>query len=212
MSNRINPWEYEGVSWKNEKQYWNWVRGVLRKGWGRHPVKLEFIKKYKKKIKPNTNPNGRNDWCWGMTCNMCKEDFPLPLSATKERKPKILAAYEELHGKPPVFIEINHKNEAGSLQCKEDVERFAGNLLFVNFDDLESLCQNCHSIVSYSQKEGVSIEEARAHKKAIQIEKEKRVNETLVELGITPASNATKRRKQLVEAFMKEGENGGDRY
>ena len=50
------------------------------------------------------------------------------------------------------------------------------------------------------------MEEAKATKKAIEIEKEKRVEGTLKKLGITPASNSKLRRKQLVEAFMKEGE------
>lgn len=173
----------------------NFVRGVLRRGWSRHPVKLEYIKRNRIKV-PNPNPNGRVEKVWGMECNMCKGHFPMPVDK------KVRKRIEDATGEKLVVIEINHISEAGTMTCKEDIGRFAANLLFVNLEDLEPLCQTCHGIVSYSQKEGVSIEEARATKKAIQIEKEKRVNESLEELGITAASNAKLRRKQLVEAFM----------
>lgn len=197
MSDKKNPWELEGVPWKNESQFMNFVRGVLRKGWSRHPVKLEYVKRNRIKV-PNPNPNGRVEKVWGMECNMCKGYFPMPV----DRKTR--ARIEDATGEKLVVIEINHINEAGAMTSKEDIGRYAANLLFVNFEDLEPLCQECHSIVSYSQKEKVSIEEARVQKKVIQIIKEKRVNEVLEGLGIKPESNSKKRRKQLVDAFMKE--------
>tara|TARA_R110002126_G_scaffold166395_3_gene314095 strand:- start:1132 stop:1716 length:585 start_codon:yes stop_codon:yes gene_type:complete len=187
----INPWEVKDTPWKNESQYWNWVRSVLRKGWSRHPVKVQFVKDNRKRV-PNPNPNGRGD-SWGMTCNICKGDFILPVAKALRDK------LEKHSGEKLSTIEINHKKEAGSLTCKEDLGRFASNLLFINYEDLEPLCQTCHAIVSYSQKHNITFEEARLAKRVIEIINSKKVNEFLEERGIEPASNAKKRRLQITE-------------
>lgn len=193
-----NPWELEGVPWKNESQFMNFVRGVLRKGWSRHPVKLEFIKRNRIKV-PNPNPNGRVDSIWGMECNMCHGLFPLNIDRATKKK------IESLTKQEVVTIEINHKNEAGTLTCKEDIGRFAANLLFVGFDDLEALCKVCHGYVTYSQREGVSVQEAKLIKQAIKIEKSKEDRNILKAAGIKPDTNAKKRRLQLLELLR-----GGD--
>ena len=162
--NNKPPWEVSGVPWKTESAYWGWVRGVLRKGWSRHPVKLEFIKKFRKKV-PNPNPNGRVSEVWGMQCNHCKGDFAMPIA--KKTKDKILKDF----GVKVVCIEINHKNAASSLKCKEDLEGFAGRLLYVNFDDLEPLCKECHDVYTYMERHGGTFEEVVDIKKVIEFGK-----------------------------------------
>lgn len=192
----IKPWQVKGVSFDTESKFWSFVRSGLRKVWSRHQVKLKFIETFRIKV-PNPNPDGRVEKVWGMTCAECGNDFPLPVS--KEVKKKI-----EAHtGKPFNYIEINHKTEAGTLKCKEDLGRFAANLLYVTFDDLESMCKECHAILTYMQKEGVDKKTAIAEKQAISLCKDKADIEWLESKGIVPEKSSPKRRKQIVEYLLK---------
>jgi len=148
-----HPWQEEGVPWKTESAFWGWVRGTLRKGWARHPVKLAFINKYRIKV-PNPNPWGRNAQVWGMVCERCGHAFPMAMP--KETKQRI----KQKHGVDVVTIEIDHRNPASSLRCKEDISGFALRLFYVTFSDLRPLCQGCHQIVTYYYAHGVTEEEA----------------------------------------------------
>lgn len=173
------------------------MRGILRKGWARHPIKLEFIKRNRIPV-PNPNPNGRKKTVFGMVCNRCKGEFPMPVSRnTKSR-------IEKLTGKPYIPIEINHRTGAGTLTTKEDLGRFAANLLFVTFEDLEALCRECHGVVSYSQRYGVTEEEAELEKEVIRITKDNATCKTwLREKGEELARNATLRRDQVREVLKR---------
>lgn len=193
----IKPWQIAGVSFNTESKFWNFVRSALRQAWSRHEVKLKFVESFRIRVN-NPNPNRRVETCWGMTCAKCKQDFPLPVESSVKKK-------IEEHTKVPFnYIEINHKTEAGSLKSKDDIGRFATNLLYVNFDDLEPICKECHNILSYSQKEGISIEEAIIQKKAIAIMKESSGKPWLLSKGVTPAGSAPKRREQIVSYLSGE--------
>lgn len=197
MSN--NPWDVKGVSFNTESKFWSFVRSGLRKVWSRHQVKLKFIEAFRIKV-PNPNPDGRVAQVWGMTCCKCNNDFSLPVD--KKLKKKI-----EAHtGKPFNYIEINHKTEAGTLKSKEDIGRFASNLLYVTFDDLEPMCKECHAVVTYMQKEGVDEDVAVATKKAIQLEKSKQDKAFIIDKGKLPCKNAKERRKQIVKLLLEDGD------
>lgn len=191
-----HPWQVKGVPWKTESAYWSWVRGVLREGWSKHPVKIEFINKYRKQV-PNPNPDGRKPTVWGMTCNNCKKDFPNNID--KKVKNKILDKY----GIKVVTIEINHKNAASSLKSKKDLGNFASKLLYVTFDDLEPLCKPCHDIYSYMEKNNVTYKEAVIVKQAISICKGDE-KQWLISNGIEPESNAKKRRLQVEDKLRSD--------
>lgn len=182
-SSKQMPWQLKGVPWKTEAAFWGWVRGILRKGWSRHPVKLEYIKQHRKRIK-NPNPKGKVPEVWGCTCEMCGNDFVQSM------------------------IEIDHLNAASSLRCIEDLQGFAERLLVVTFEDIRALCKPCHSIVTLSQKKGVSLEEATLEQKVIAIDKLNvtEVKKWLLERGITPATNKPGRRKQIKEFLMENNE------
>lgn len=195
-----NPWEQAPHVWKTESQFWAYVRGCIREGWARHPVKLEFVKQHRIRV-PNPNPRGRGP-SWGMECARCKGEFILPL--TKKQVKNI----EDQTGEPLDYnpIEINHKTEAGTLSCKEDLGRFSSNLLFVTFDDLEGLCRLCHGIITYAQRYGVTEEEAEIEKAVIQAFKDysnQEIKDMLIGAYIEPASNAAKRRAQVRELFTR---------
>lgn len=191
-----SPWTQTGVPWKSESQFWGFVRSALRQAWSKHPVKLSFIKEYRIRV-PNPNPDGRNEYVWGMQCCSCGGKFCMPIAK------KVRTKIEKATGVPFNYIEINHKTEAGSLKSKDDLGRFASNLLYVTFDDLEPQCKKCHSEITYASKEGVSLEEAVIHKQVIAIMKTKDEKNWLIERGVTPASSAPKRRKQVYEELSK---------
>lgn len=196
------PWTELPHIWKNENQYMNYVRSALRKAWMNNPVKLEFIKKYRIKV-PNPNPAGRKPEVFGMECSRCCGHFSMhPGAATKNK-------IEERTGKPLNYIEINHKKPAGVLRTKEDVAEFAANLLFVTFKDIEAVCHKCHQIVTYSQRHGVSEEEAAVELEVIQICKlpALQIKEYIEVAGkMEPGSNATKRRNQVREIVRRNYE------
>ena len=196
LENTITPWQQLPSVWKTQAAFWAFVRGALREPWARHPIKLEFIKQNRIQV-PNPNPNGRKAMVFGMTCNRCKRDFPMPVSRVVKKR------IEAATGFPYRYIEINHKQEAGSLTCKEDLGRFAANLLYVVFKDLEPLCNVCHGIVTYAQRYNVDECEAEVAKEAIAICKESatKVKGFLEKNGVIPATNATKRRKQVEQVL-----------
>lgn len=178
MSKTFKPWEWYPHIWKTEASFWSYLRGGLRRGlWEKSPIKLDF--KNKNVSKPPDDYTGR-----AKTGSYC-------------------ALTGEWVGKSA--SEVDHKEGNVSLLSEEDILDFIKHLVPPP-DSLQLVGKEAHKTKSYAERQGISFEEAAATKKAIQIEKEKRVNETLEGLGITPESNATKRRKQLVEAFMKEGE------
>ena len=95
---------------------------------------------------------------------------------------------------------------AGSILRWEDVGAFANNL-FCETDNLRVLDKACHDAHTHAEKTGLSIEDAKAAKRAIEFCKKdsKEILKFLADLGYNGAavSNATKRRL-LVEKLFKE--------
>ncbi len=201
---KIPPWESAGDRFKNEVEFWTWVRGFIREGWSRHPVKLEYVKQNRFKV-PNPNPGGRNAEVWGMECRMCKGHYITHMP--KKTRDKIKAK----HGVEIICIEINHKTAGGSLRNRDDFGVWAGRMLYVGMEDLEPLCKPCHDIESYSQKWGLTIEEARLEKKVIKfanspIDKQK---QWLSKYGPgKPTNNATARKDSWREVLKERAEHG----
>ena len=185
MTAEKKPWTVEGVPWKSESAFWGWVRGVLRKGWSKHPVKLEFIKQNRKQI-ANPNPKGRKETVWGMTCDKCGKD-------TVQSE-----------------IEIDHKSDTGgTFTGLKDVAAYVAYLFLIDFNSIRPVCKPCHSIITHSQKTGVSFEEASVQKRAIEICKQSKqlVVEFCTKNGYnsTSLSSAAKRR-EAVENILRKGE------
>lgn len=175
----FKPWEWYPHLWKTEASFWSYLRGGLRRGlWEKSPIKLDF--KNKNVSSPPEGYTGR-----AKTGSYC-------------------ALTGEWVGKSA--SEVDHKEGNVSLLSEDDILDFIRHLVPPP-DSLQLVGKEAHKIKSYAERQGISFKESKATKKAIEIEKEKRVEETLKGLGVTPASNAKLRRKQLVEAFMKEGED-----
>ena len=175
------PWG-TGAPWKNSVAFFTYLRGCLRKSWSNNPIKHNLIKKKRKQI-PNPNPKGKKNTVWGFDCEICGGEFVMSL------------------------CQVDHIVPAGSLQKTEDIQGFVERLLYVTEEDLRLVCKDCNSALALAEKQGISLERARAEKTAIRLQKEKQDVQWLKENGIIPASNSAKRRVQIVERLMEEKEN-----
>ena len=176
------PWKVSGVPWKTESSFWVWVRGILRKGWSRHPVKIEYIKVNRKRIKnPNDKSIKKFPEVWGMTCSVCRKDFP--------------------QGE----IEIDHKGDNATFTGLEDTESYVKHLYLVDFDSLREVCRPCHKIISHSQNMGVSFEEAALLKEVIEICKQptKDVIAFIEDYAYNESYSNGPKRRVAVEAILR---------
>lgn len=177
------PWLCEGSPWKTEAAFMNWVRGVLRKGWKVHPIKIEFINKYRKRIKnPNQKSAKRFPECWGMTCDLCKIDTV------------------------QADIQIDHRGDSGTFTKFEDAEAYMKHLFLIDYESIRPLCTSCHSVVSHAQNTGLSFEDAKLDKKVINLLKKENRPEMLALLqqhGYTGCTNDVKRREALTEILRR---------
>ena len=169
---------------KSEAAYIGWLRSALRRVWAKHPVKLEMLKKNRQR---HRNPKtGR--MAFMIVCERCKKLHPLS------------------------DIEVNHKNTVGTLTL-ETLGTFCERLLLVQEEDLELLCKECHEIVTYQERSGMTLEEAAIEKKIIAFfnkypaSEQKRRFELA---GMKPASKAADRRVQLREYLREQARNRGN--
>lgn len=175
------PWG-AGRPWKNSTAFFTYLRGCLRKAWSNNPVKLNLIKNKRYQI-PNPNPKGNKLTVWGALCEMCANEYPLNK------------------------IQVDHKTPAGKFNSTEDIQGFVERLLYITEDDLRLVCVDCNSALAYSDKYGVSYEEACLVKVAVSLEKKKMVIPWLESKGIVPAKNAKLRRIQVITK-LKEDNDG----
>ena len=184
-------WNWKGSPWRTKSSWMTYLRSALRKAWMRNPVKLEKLKQGRIKI-PNPNPRSATRFpeVFGAQCECCLGTFPLS-AGKKEAKNKD-------------YIVVDHKQPAGEFKDPKDAQKFFTGLLCISLDDLRLLCTSCNSLYLYAQKEGCTLEEAKCHKEAIQIVKDKQEKSWLLERNILPASAQANRRKQIVEQLKKE--------
>ncbi|MGF6139058.1 hypothetical protein [Pseudomonas laurylsulfatiphila] len=97
----------------------------------------------------------------------------------------------------PSDVEVNHKKTVGTISW-DNVGEFVENLFHVKEDDLEILCKPCHSIVTLSERQGLSLEDAKIEKMVINFTKNSAAiqKEKLRKKGIEPGSTAGIRRIQ----------------
>lgn len=171
-----------GDIWKTESAYFSYLRGCIRLAWVKNPVKLKFLKKHKKQI-PNPNygkPRNTKKTIMGATCEICLQDYPMKL------------------------IECDHRHGGNySLRSVSDIQGFFESICIVTEDELRLVCKDCHGCLTYSAKEGVSFEEAKATKQAIEMIKQGVDKQFLIGHTITPDSTQAKRRQQIIDVLLK---------
>lgn len=171
--------------WKTRSAVFSWIKGGIRRLWNHSPVKLDLIKKKRKQI-PNPNVNGKKPTVWGATCAICGNDYPLK------------------------NCQVDHVvEETASLTKIEDIQSCTEKLLLVTEDDLRVLCSDCHSVVTLSQRLGVSFAEAQLEQKVILFRKmnAKQQCEALTSLGISDIMSSSAKRVIQYRDFLKENRN-----
>lgn len=181
------PWEQCPYIWKTEAQFWTFVRGVLRKGWSKHPVKLEYIKANRKRIiNPIEKNRKRFPECWGMTCAICNTDTAQNM------------------------IEIDHIGEGSNFTGLHDVEKYVAHLFLVDYNSLRAVCKPCHKIENQRQRKGITFEEAELEKYVINLLRVESKSDIILFIeswqGVFNneeylTGNEAQRRKALVEIF-----------
>jgi hypothetical protein len=162
---------------KSEAQFLNWLRSNLRKIWSQHPAKVGMLQD--RRFLKATNTGRR---IWHVKCESCKKDYKM------------------------ADVEVNHKKQVGRLS-KDNIGEHVENLLMVTTADLEILCKACHSVVTYSERSGMTMEDAAIEKKVIEFTKKPAEfqKKKLTQLGIDPGKTAGIRRAQARE-FLKSKE------
>ena len=162
----------------SEKKLCTLLRSSVRQVWFKHPVKLSYL--YSKTY-PDMDNSTRTKWL--VDCEHCRKPFK-----TNE-------------------VQVDHIIGEHSLLCLEDVVPFAKSILGVSHDDLRILCIPCHEACTYSERYGLSVEEAFAEKKVIAKIKQTVAKQKaeLKKFGYKPAeySNEDKRRA-LYRLLLKE--------
>jgi hypothetical protein len=146
----LEPWECCDA-WETEAQYFNWIRGAMRKAWCRHPVKITYMNAHRFKAPLGKitfkYPNGTP--VWATHCETCGKLFKV--------------------GK----CEVDHKARAGGCKSWDEFNVWIKSLLHINLESLAIICKPCHYIKSYAEQHDMTFEEARIAKKAIAFMKQK---------------------------------------
>lgn len=176
----MQPWETPNSIWKDEKAYLQWLRSSVRRIWSSHPVKIAY--KQSRRYKAPVGRGGKEVWV--STCEMCGEQ-----SRTTQ---------------------IDHLHGGFGFTDWESFTDWAKMQLWVSFDDIRELCEDCHGAVTLSQKNKISLKEAFALKRVISLEKSASLVPFLLENGYTSSSigkNAKQRRQQAIEILMNQEED-----
>lgn len=166
--------------WNTKSKYLSFIRGGIRRGcWEKHPVKLQIIQERRVQI-PNPNPRGNKPTVWGCKCEICEGLF---------KQSDIQVDHIRSHFSK--FTDIN------------DIQQFVIDMVMVTKDDLRLVCKECHEVVSLSQKDSVTFDEARLKKEYIHICKDKKLLVAkLKEFGVESIPKTLKAQKELLSDLM----------
>lgn len=173
----------------------NW-RSFVRFAWSKSIFKLEFMKQHSEKVK-NDNPRSmkRYPYVTKYECNICKGLFSV------------------------VEVDLDHVCGGNTMKSLGDAEPFFHTIAFPSYSDLQILCKDkkkkvkgksqvvhfgCHGVKTYSERYGVSLEQAKFEKQALEIIKQKQDKQWLLDRGITPESTQAKRREQIVQTLLND--------
>lgn len=144
MNNKWEPWNETNV-WKTKAEFFSWLRGQLRHSvWSHYPPKNEFKTSMLRKATPEDYARGISSRTKKVgQCVFCGEWFP----ASK--------------------LQVDHKVPAGSLRGADDIQGFVQRLACEK-SIMGLACKPCHDIKTYSERQGISFEEARVEKQVIE--------------------------------------------
>lgn len=173
----MEPWE-EHPHWKTKAEFFSWLRGQLRKAvWMHWPPKNDFKKEMA--VKPPEGYTGK-----------AKKLGSCALSGEMEAISK---------------MQVDHIQGNASLNSWDDVLPFIRHLC-ASKENMQLVTKEAHKIKSYAEKQGVSYEEAKAIKKAIEACKlpPEEQKKCLLALGFSEESVRTaKQRRACWERYYK---------
>lgn len=181
----------------SEKEVCTSFRADVRNLWGKSIFKKTIYNSSVIKVK-NDNPRSmkRFPYVKKHKCSLCGEYFTAPET------------------------ELDHLESENTMTKFEHAESFIQTIFFTSPTKLQILCKDkkkkvkgksqvvrfgCHAIRTYSERYGVSFEQAKAEKTALELIKQKLDKEWLIDNGVTPESTQVKRREQIVEILMRNG-------
>lgn len=180
----------------SDKEVLSSVRTMVRSMWGDSVFKTEFLKRNSELI-VNENPR------------------------SKKRYPMVRKFHCAICGGlfGSTEVELDHIESENTLTSYEHINDFFTNIILTSPDKLQVLCKDkktkkdgvvrfgCHSIKTFSERYGVSLEEARADKTAKQIVDKKLDKQWLKDNNVEAATTQAARRKQIKEILLKEIED-----
>jgi hypothetical protein len=176
--NQTPPWNDPASIWKTEAAFDAWIRGILRRGWSRFPLKSAKLKS--ERFRAPIGRNGKE--VFAVKCEMCGETF-------KQSE-----------------IQVDHIVEAGSLRQEGGIDGFIQRL-FPSQEGMQILCSTCHPIKTLANKNGITIEQAKTEKEVIRVCKLPAAKQTawmkVHGIDTTLTTNAVKRKAAISEHLNK---------
>ena len=174
----MEPWEKYPEIWKTESSFFVYLRGHLRNLWQHYPAKIVWKKS--QMVKPPVGYTGRAKSLG--RCTYCDEWF---------------AASN---------LEVDHITQAGSCNSWETSNQFLHNLLNCN-DNWCLACTPCHKIKSYSERTGLSFDDAALQKDVILIMKQptKEIQEFISSYGDFLRGNSKERKESVLMILSEYG-------
>ena len=180
----LEPWEQCPTVWKTKAQFFQWMRGQMRKAWSRHPVKVSYMSNHRERVplgrKTDKNPQGL---VWGCRCEHCNELF-------KQTE-----------------CEVDHIHAAGSFKGWEDFEAWMHKLMHINWDGIRVVCKTCHRIISYAERMGITFAEAKLEKEVIAFTKQSvhmQNMDMIMLLGKAHGNTNAKQRRAAYKKLLQE--------
>ncbi len=185
----MNPWETsEGKQvWKSKSQYFQWLRGAMRRMWSDYPLRKVWKKE---KLRPVTKEEREAKMFHPSTknvgqCHYCEGWF----AGSK--------------------LECDHKEDSDGCKSYEEAEKFLWYCAGGTGEDWVLACKPCHKTVTYASRYNMTFEEAKVKKKVIEAMKQKvdKQQQELLKYGYkaSQTSNADKREACYTELFNKGG-------
>lgn len=183
----------------SDKEVFTSVRTMLRRAWGDSVFKQDFLNKQSVLI-DNTNTRSM-------------KRFP----KVRKYKCAICGGYFG-----SMEIELDHLVDENSLKSYEDINEFMLNIVLTSPDKLQILCKDkktkkgmshfgCHNIKTYASRYGISFDEAKATKQAIEIIKNKVDKDYCIKYSLGVPSKQAERRALIIEHLLSTNFNSKEK-
>jgi len=173
------PW-LETRIWKTKAEFFKYIRGALRMQWKRYPLKIEF-----KNSRAISNFEGSG--------------------VTNPRVKKVVQCDECKNWFAQSATEVDHLKPCGTIRDWETASTFMHNM-FCDKDNMSIVCVPCHALRTYSERMGMSMEDAIIEKQCVAFGKLSASEQSakFIEIGLRPNEYSTKeKRRDAYREYLK---------